>query len=157
MKKLAAKGSLLKCQLCGVYGNAAATVDPDFQACSNHETGVHLWSYETKEREYKPRVIKYQIKLKKSPGKPSRGEHYPRTIARWDKKNGLLWRIAIHPAGYGADPLDNYWKVTEANPSAINSAIQQVGKYLSEDMIGFDAATELLDLLNQALARKLAP
>lgn len=146
------KGTLFQCQLCGMLGSAYNTTDPIFPQCRKHETGLHLW--ERKEREYKPRVIKFQIKLKASPESKI---YSIRTIARWDKRNGLLVRLGpyvIDPR-HSPDRLDQYWKATEANPEAVRQTIQRVGEYLSAGVIEFEAATELLDLLNQALARIL--
>jgi hypothetical protein len=113
------------------------------------------------EREYKPRVKKYQIKQLQETfidfsGIRKQVSAFTRNgvIARWDKKRGLLWRVA--PCFYGADPVDSvdsaYWKVTEGSRAGVHSAIKQVGEYLSAGEINPDDAHELLDLLNRALA-----
>lgn len=124
-----------------------------FNLCPKNSFGIHAW-IEEKEKPRKKRVIKYQIRAVSTPS--DYGSTRSRTIARWDKKNGLLWRVEPSK-GYSVDSLDNYWKVTEASQSGILSAIRQTGEYIANQSLDFHEGAELLDLLNQALAGTLDP
>lgn len=101
------------------------------------------------------RVVRFEV-ISKKPDDPSWRSPRRRAFARWDKKRGLLVRVRLGPE-YGVDSLEDYWKATEASPGAIVGAIREVGKFLESGTMDFDSATSLLDLLNQALARKLPP
>jgi hypothetical protein len=128
---------------------------------------------EAKERTYTARVTKYTIKRRwayltkgetveqaeaKAEAADTRGTflRYNHIVARWDKKRGLLWRIAPIYEFDSQDRLDCYYKLTDASTASILRAQADVAIWLGAGIMDPDQGAELLALIDPLVLARLA-
>lgn len=81
---------------------------------------------------------------------------YNHVVARWDKKRGLLWRIAPTYEFDTQDNLSCYYKLTDASTGAVLLAQKSVSEWLGSGIMDPDQGAELLKMIDPIVLARLA-